>query len=249
MLHQTESAADVVIGQINFQVRVGNSKIIKPDHKFQFSSGKCQRRFVVWRSPIVDRPTPGLWPKGTIKNWPGALVQVIQIHDTLGNKVTVEHQQRSTLIEENGESFTGILDHSLVCFFGLVVHGAVVPIFVAGREILLSSFGLTQSRDAIVENTVEVVANSFVNTSQLQTLHGGVVVLLRSDMGASYPSDKVSDGSVEMEERSSHRSDSILVNFGLDVPGRIKSSGRFEWHIPIVGKEIPKKRRRTVGGA
>ena len=125
-------------------------------------------------------------------------MKVIQIHDTLGSKVTVEHQQHSTIIEEKGESFMGILDHSLVCFFGLVVHGAVVPIFVVGREILLSSFGLTQSRDAIVENTVEVAANSFVNTSQLQTLHGGVVVSLRSDMGASYPSDKVSDGSIEI---------------------------------------------------
>ena len=121
--------------------------------------------------------------------------------------------------------------------------------FVVGREILLSGFGLTQSRDAIVENAVEVVANSFVNKSQLQTLHGGLVVLLRSNVGGSCPSDKVSDGSVEMEERSSHSSDSTLVNFCLDFPGRIKSSGHFEWHIPMVGKEISKERHRTAGGA
>jgi len=76
MLHQTKSAADVVVGQTNLQVRVGNLKIVKPDHEFQFSSGKGQRGFVVWRSPIIDSPTPGLWPKGTIKNWSGALVQV-----------------------------------------------------------------------------------------------------------------------------------------------------------------------------
>ena len=72
-LHQTESAADVVIGQVNFQVGVGNSKITKSDHKFQFSSGKSQWWFVVWGGPIVDSPTPRLWPKGTIKIGRGLL--------------------------------------------------------------------------------------------------------------------------------------------------------------------------------
>jgi len=116
-------------------------------------------------------------------------VEVIQIHDTLGSKMAVEHQQRSMIVKEKGKSFTGILDHSLVCFFRLVIHGAVVPIFVVGCEILLSSFGLAQSRNAIVEDAVEVTANSLVNTSKLQTLYGGVVVSLCSDMGPSHPTD------------------------------------------------------------
>jgi len=176
-------------------------------------------------------------------------VEVIQIHDTLGSKMAVEHQQCSTLVKEKAKSFTGILDHIPVCFFRLVIHGAVVPTFVAGCKIVLSSFGLAQSRNVIVEDAVEVAANSLVNTRKLQTLHGGVVVSLCSNMGPSHPTDKVSNGSIEMEEGSSHSSDSILISFGLDVPGRIKSSGRLEWHIPIVGKEIPKERRRIVGRA
>jgi gentisate 1,2-dioxygenase len=72
-----KGAADIVITDVNFLGGIGDAQVVQPNHEFQLSTGKGERWFSTFGSPVVDGKTPGLGTEGAVKNGPRVFVEGI----------------------------------------------------------------------------------------------------------------------------------------------------------------------------
>ena len=68
VLGPTKGSTDIIIPKVYFQVRVGGTWIVKPDHEQKFSPSKGEGRFSLLAYPIIDSHAPRFRAEATIEN-------------------------------------------------------------------------------------------------------------------------------------------------------------------------------------
>jgi hypothetical protein len=117
-------------------------------------------------SPVIDGKASWTGLEAAVKNHAWVLVESVEVHNTLGSNMAMEHQQSGTFVEEEGKPLVSILDHGLVCLLRNLRDfrdSTVVPIGVVGRKVLLRGRDNAQGRNAMVENAREIIYYSLVN--------------------------------------------------------------------------------------
>jgi len=64
-----ESAANIVITNVDFQPWTRNSEVIQPDHELHFSTGESEWGLGTFVCPIVDGKAPNLRAEGAVEDW------------------------------------------------------------------------------------------------------------------------------------------------------------------------------------
>jgi len=64
-----ESAANIVITNVDLQPWIRNSEVVQPDHKLHFGPGKSEGGLGTFVGPIVDGKAPNLRAEGAIEDW------------------------------------------------------------------------------------------------------------------------------------------------------------------------------------
>jgi hypothetical protein len=165
--HQTESTTNVIISNVDLQRWVGNAQVVEPDHKTKFSSRKGERGFIVLVCPIVDCKTPGVWSETAVEDGARILVGGIQVHQALRSKVTVEHEEHSSVIEQEGEALPVVLHHSGVSHLWVIINSRVVPVAVESSEVVFTRNSTAGARDTVQENPLKVRDHTRVNPGGL----------------------------------------------------------------------------------
>jgi hypothetical protein len=128
-------------------------------------------------------------PEAAIKDRARVLVGGIEVDQSLGGKVAVEHQEDGSVVEKQGEPFPVVLYHSLVGLVRIVVYGRVVAIAVVGGKVVLIRDSLAGAGYAVKENAPEVGHNVAVYPCGFEGLQNCRVVSVSPHMGASNPAD------------------------------------------------------------
>ena len=151
-----KGSADIVITNINFLHRIGNAEVIQPNHEFQFCTGKGERGFGTFGSPVVDGKTPGLGTERTVKDGPRVFVEGVKVDDALRGDMAVEEERDELLVKEERVALLVVFDEGLVGFLRLKGHGRVVAIIVKGLEVGFRGRNVTMGGDAMIKNTGQI---------------------------------------------------------------------------------------------
>ncbi len=80
ILGMAESAADVIIDEVDFKVRVGYPQVVDPNAEFEKGFWKMNGRLVVGVDPIVDGHAGRRDTKSTVENRAWLFVDFGQVH-------------------------------------------------------------------------------------------------------------------------------------------------------------------------
>jgi len=64
-----ESAANIVITNVDLQPWIRDSEVVQPNHKLHFRPGEGEGGFSTFGGPIVDGEAPDLGAEGAIEDW------------------------------------------------------------------------------------------------------------------------------------------------------------------------------------
>jgi hypothetical protein len=78
--HEVESATDVIISNVDLQIRIGNAQVVEPHHEPHFSPSEGQWGLVIFVSPVIDGKAPRERSEAAIEDRTGLLIRRVNIH-------------------------------------------------------------------------------------------------------------------------------------------------------------------------
>ena len=108
-----ESARDIIVANVDFFRRVGDTKVPNPDQMDHEGGCEDELWLIALVGPIVDSIAPWLGATGTIKDGAWVLVRVIQIDNALRRQMHVGDKVNQVLVHNKDVTTAKVLDQGL----------------------------------------------------------------------------------------------------------------------------------------